>query len=184
MAPPRTWRQPNSSSAGRGSPSLLRKLGLLRPRRGNPKPQASSGGRGGKRRQLVDMGLPTHVGRLLCGCRRAGGFALRDQKAETALPPSMFPPLSTTFVGVGKGVDLRQATKNLFEIALYWRIMADTPSAARMQAGAALSPPGFEHINVLGRYAFILPDTMARGELRPFRGPASASTGGEEPILT
>lgn len=32
---------------------------------------------------------------------------------------------------------------------------------------AHLSPLGFEHINMLGRYAFILPDAVARGELRP-----------------
>ena len=49
---------------------------------------------------------------------------------------------------------------------------------------ARLSPLGFEHINMLGRYAFILPDTIARGELRPLRDPASASTENEEPALT
>ena len=40
---------------------------------------------------------------------------------------------------------------------------------------ARLSPLGFDHINMLGRYAFILPDQIARGELRPLRDPASAS---------
>ena len=35
-----------------------------------------------------------------------------------------------------------------------------------------LSPLGFDHINMLGRYAFILPDLVARGELRPLRNPA------------
>lgn len=34
---------------------------------------------------------------------------------------------------------------------------------------ARLSPLGFDHINMLGRYAFILPDPIARGELRPLR---------------
>ena len=38
-----------------------------------------------------------------------------------------------------------------------------------------LSPLGFDHINMLGRYAFILPDGIARGELRPLRDPATAS---------
>ncbi len=38
---------------------------------------------------------------------------------------------------------------------------------------ARLSPLGFEHINMLGRYAFILPDQIARGELRPLRDPAN-----------
>ena len=36
---------------------------------------------------------------------------------------------------------------------------------------ARLSPLGFDHINMLGRYAFILPDQIARGELRPLRDP-------------
>ena len=37
-----------------------------------------------------------------------------------------------------------------------------------------LSPLGFDHINMLGRYAFTLPDTVARGELRPLRNPSLA----------
>ena len=37
---------------------------------------------------------------------------------------------------------------------------------------ARLSPLGHEHINMLGRYAFTLPETVARGELRPLRNPA------------
>lgn len=36
---------------------------------------------------------------------------------------------------------------------------------------ARLSPLGFDHINLLGRYVFTLPDTVARGELRPLRDP-------------
>jgi hypothetical protein len=39
---------------------------------------------------------------------------------------------------------------------------------------ARLSPLGFEHINMLGRYAFTLPDGVARGELRPLRDPVQA----------
>jgi hypothetical protein len=38
---------------------------------------------------------------------------------------------------------------------------------------ARLSPLGFEHINMLGRYAFTLPETVARGELRPLRDPTT-----------
>jgi hypothetical protein len=34
-----------------------------------------------------------------------------------------------------------------------------------------LSPLGFDHINMLGRYPFILPEQIARGELRPLRDP-------------
>lgn len=39
---------------------------------------------------------------------------------------------------------------------------------------ARLSPLGFEHVNMLGRYAFTLPDAIARGELRSLRDPALA----------
>jgi hypothetical protein len=30
----------------------------------------------------------------------------------------------------------------------------------------------FEHINLLGRYAFSAPETVQRGELRPLRSPS------------
>jgi len=49
---------------------------------------------------------------------------------------------------------------------------------------ARLSPLGFEHINMLGRYAFILPDAVARGELRPLRNPAAPGSDADEPALT
>ncbi len=49
---------------------------------------------------------------------------------------------------------------------------------------ARLSPLGFEHINMLGRYAFTLPDAVARGELRPLRNPAAQGTEADEPALT
>ena len=41
----------------------------------------------------------------------------------------------------------------------------------RAEDVARLSPLGFDHINMLGRSAFILPDPIARGELRPLRNP-------------
>ncbi len=34
---------------------------------------------------------------------------------------------------------------------------------------ARLSPLGFEHINMLGRYHFDLAESVARGEMRPLR---------------
>ena len=40
---------------------------------------------------------------------------------------------------------------------------------------ARLSPRGHENINMLGRYAFILPEPVARGELRPLRGRTAAT---------
>ncbi len=44
----------------------------------------------------------------------------------------------------------------------------------RTEDVARLSPLGFDRINMLGRYAFILPDDIARGELRPLRNPAAS----------
>ncbi|WP_349963061.1 Tn3 family transposase [Rhizobium sp. ZPR3] len=38
---------------------------------------------------------------------------------------------------------------------------------------ARLSPLGFKHVNMLGRYAFTLPEFVARGELRPLRDPST-----------
>ena len=35
-----------------------------------------------------------------------------------------------------------------------------------------LSPLGYDHINMLGRYSFAVPESVARGELRPLRNPA------------
>ena len=49
---------------------------------------------------------------------------------------------------------------------------------------ARLSPLGYELINVLGRYAFTLPETVARGQLRPLRDPRSATDEPDEPGLT
>jgi hypothetical protein len=39
---------------------------------------------------------------------------------------------------------------------------------------ARLSPLVFDHINLLGRYAFSVPESVARGELRPLRSPTDA----------
>jgi hypothetical protein len=47
-----------------------------------------------------------------------------------------------------------------------------------------LSSFGYEHINMLGRYAFMLPEMVARGELRPLRDPRSAGDHPDEPTLT
>jgi hypothetical protein len=39
---------------------------------------------------------------------------------------------------------------------------------------ARLSPFGHEYINMLGRYSFAVPETVARGELRPLRAAGDA----------
>ncbi|RMR76700.1 hypothetical protein ALP80_200098 [Pseudomonas savastanoi pv. fraxini] len=44
----------------------------------------------------------------------------------------------------------------------------------RPEDEARLSPFGHEHINMLGRYSFSVPEAVARGELRPL-GKASES---------
>jgi hypothetical protein len=46
-----------------------------------------------------------------------------------------------------------------------------SPVELREEDVGRLSPLGHEHINMLGRYAFSLPDRIARGELRPLRNP-------------
>lgn len=33
-----------------------------------------------------------------------------------------------------------------------------------------------EHINMLGRYSFSMPDAVAKGELRPLRNPEDANS--------
>jgi len=38
---------------------------------------------------------------------------------------------------------------------------------------ARLTPLRWGHMNMLGRYAFTLPDAVARGELRPLRHPTA-----------
>ena len=40
---------------------------------------------------------------------------------------------------------------------------------------ARLSPLSHGHLNVLGRYAFTLPELIARGQLRPLRRPGELS---------
>ena len=44
----------------------------------------------------------------------------------------------------------------------------------RSEDVARLSPLVFDHINLLGRYAFSVPDSVIRGELRPLRNPADS----------
>ncbi len=40
---------------------------------------------------------------------------------------------------------------------------------------ARLSPLIYDHINMLGRYSFVMPETVARGELRPLHNPSDPS---------
>src|ERR1041385_2748732 len=45
--------------------------------------------------------------------------------------------------------------------------LASEGYAVRPEDVARLSPPVFDHINLLGRYAFSVPDSVAHGLLRP-----------------
>jgi TnpA family transposase len=56
------------------------------------------------------------------------------------------------------------------EAALDWLRREGYP--VRDQDVAHLSPLIYDHINVLGRYSFAVPESVARGELRPLRNPA------------
>jgi hypothetical protein len=44
----------------------------------------------------------------------------------------------------------------------------------RDEDAARLSPLVHDHINVLGRYSFAVPDAVTRGELRPLRDPTDS----------
>jgi TnpA family transposase len=68
-------------------------------------------------------------------------------------------------------------------IIILWNTLYINAALERLQAEgypiqpddvARLSPLVFEHINVLGRYAFSVPDAVGRGELRPLRNPEDA----------
>ena len=50
-------------------------------------------------------------------------------------------------------------------------------NTVREEDVARLSPLGCEHVNLLGRYAFFVPEEVRRGELRPLRDPVD---GGDE----
>ena len=38
---------------------------------------------------------------------------------------------------------------------------------------ARLFPLGFDHITILGRYQFVVPESVQRGEFRPLRPPTA-----------
>jgi hypothetical protein len=48
------------------------------------------------------------------------------------------------------------------------------PPSISLLRQSRLSPFGHEHINMLGRYSFAVPDAVTRGELRPLRAATDA----------
>ena len=68
----------------------------------------------------------------------------------------------------------------MVNVSVLWNTIYMDAALIQLRAGgfdvrdadvARLSPLGFGHINMLGRYAFILPDSIAHGELRPLHDP-------------
>ena len=61
--------------------------------------------------------------------------------------------------------------------AIYIQVVVETLQAQGHTVDPAdlarISPLAHRHINFLGRYAFTIPDSVARGELRPLREPRS-----------
>jgi Tn3 transposase DDE domain len=58
------------------------------------------------------------------------------------------------------------------------RDLASSGFDVRDEDVVRLSPLGDEHINMLGRYAFTLPEQVARGDLRPLRSGAAITDDG------
>jgi TnpA family transposase len=73
---------------------------------------------------------------------------------------------------LGLVVNVAVLWNTLYTDAALNRLRAEG-QAVRDEDVARLSPLGSEHINMLGRYAFTLPEPVARGELRPLRSPAA-----------
>ena len=80
---------------------------------------------------------------------------------------------------LGLVVNLAVLWNTLYTDAALNRLRAEG-HAVRDEDVARLSPLGHEHINMLGRYAFTLPEPVARGELRPLREPNSAADDADE----
>jgi len=76
-----------------------------------------------------------------------------------------------------KDLRLAQTTARAYMDAAVNQLSAEGYEA-RPEDIARLSPLGHKHVNMLGRYAFTLPDTVARDELRPLRDPQTV--GGDE----
>lgn len=55
---------------------------------------------------------------------------------------------------------------------LDWPTRRQGPTEVRPGDTARLSPMEHTNINVLGRYTFALPESVAQGDLRPLRDPA------------
>jgi len=54
----------------------------------------------------------------------------------------------------------------------------------RAEDVARLSPLGFAHITILGRYQFIVPESVHRGDYRPLRDPGTAEAGAADGAST
>jgi Tn3 transposase DDE domain len=55
---------------------------------------------------------------------------------------------------------------------LRWSNSVRAPQPVHEEDVARLSPLIYDHINLLGRYSFAIPEAVIRGELRPLHNPA------------
>ena len=100
----------------------------------------------------------------------------------TAVPPAVLATMSRQ-LGIDTTTDLTGYRDGKWRFAHAAQIRTEHMQAAldlhradghsvRPEDEARLSPLGHEHINLLGRYSFAVPESVARGELRPLRNPA------------
>ena len=99
----------------------------------------------------------------------------------TAVPPAVLATMSRQ-LGIDTTTDLTGYRDGKWRFAHAaqirtehgYRDLADRADghSVRPEDEARLSPLGHEHINLLGRYSFAVPESVARGELRPLRNPA------------
>ncbi len=83
----------------------------------------------------------------------------------------------------GNAIAKARKTNSVVNVIVLWNTIYMYAALDQLRAGghdvrdediARLSPLGFDHIDMLGRYALTLPETVARGELRPLRNPMTA----------
>jgi hypothetical protein len=80
---------------------------------------------------------------------------------------------------LGLVVNLVVLWNTIYMDAALNQLIAEGHEARPEDVARLFAPRAFKHINMLGRYAFTLPDIVARGELRPLRDPRTA--GVDEP---
>ena len=73
---------------------------------------------------------------------------------------------------LGLVVNMVVLWNSLYMEAALSKLRAEGKLEIKPEDVARLSPLGFEHCNMLGRYQFSLPEFIGQGQLRPLRNPA------------